>query len=168
MKLAATVVRNPRRPSSKARSAYKKFGRGKRKGAWLHIEADRSYDFAVTKSNVKNGRPKDGATCPAANGLFASSLGRYTEFVEVGTTRVLLVNAVEKIVLKFYVGARLRTNIVVFDELKDWLETGTFRLDPVPPSLRSGYVSPGVTRYPVGVLRPRGSRRVYRVDSVTR
>lgn len=166
-KTGITAFAKKARRGSRARMAYKKFGRGVRKGGWLHIDAERHYDFDVTKANVKNGTPDDGATCPAANGLFASTLGKYTEMVEVGKTRVLMVNASEKMVLKFYVGPHLRNNINSFDAFNKWLETGTFHLDPVPPSMQIGYVSPGLISYPSGVKRPRGSRRVYRIDSIT-
>jgi len=162
--MPATVVR-----SSPIVEAFSEYGKAKKVGAWIHVEADKPLPFTVTTSDVKNGRPGQPDICPAANGILRSSdLGVFVDGVEVGKNRVLLLSWLEKVVVKFFVNARLRQNITVFDRFHNWLELGTFTLDPLPPSLRRGYKSPGLIEYPHGIRRPRGRRLVFRVDELTR
>lgn len=150
-----------------ARKMFNKYGKLTRDGAWTKIYADRSMEFKITKRDVKRGKRLEGDICPAANGVLNNSpLGAYADSVEIGRSRAALINWTERVILKFYIGPSLRAAIEAFDTFNDWPELGEFVLSPVPPSLRAGYRSPGLLKYPAGVCRPRRGRRVViRVDS---
>lgn len=148
--------------------AFSPYGTSRKKGHWIHIEATKSLEFSINSDDVKNGLPEQPDICPTANGVIRSSgLGPFIDGVEIGTTRVLLISWLERVTLKFYVPERLRQQITLFDRFHKWLELGNFTLDPLPPSLRRGYRSPGLVAYPRGVRRPRGRRLVFRVDGLT-
>jgi hypothetical protein len=152
---------------STARKAFKKYGRLARVGKWSSGYSNKLLRFEVTADDVEKGARFEGDICAGANGVLNNSeLGKYADSVEIGRSRAAVINWAERIVMKFYIGPRLRDNIREFDAHGVWPEPGEFFLNPVPPSLRSGYRSPRLVTYPKGVSRPRvGKRIVIRVDS---